>query len=349
MGRLSASSKGNKEWIANITKLGEFRSSSTIKTVRIETLASMAAVRKLDDECRQFQGSRRGKVGRIYDHLQTHVVDGDRAKADKAVTLSDCLIDKVMAMDPRLARRPQWTRSDDGIFADAGLVASGDDSPCYQMTRHSLREATGSLDPIKVAVSTDSGKAGSLVAFVAVVRIVQQFRPVHVWWQGAWLADDRTERGYVFHAPIVTGDMDFARLQFVISDKTRDWASFGVLHQLVNVRDKTECSDMGRHADFSYLPGAHYVGKSGIAETPDMVARTACRWLGIDSPLRCLVNAEDDATAALQTILTDQEPWNDDRTDEEKRSARNRDMAYRLRLRAEEKEAAEARRRDKNG
>ena len=314
MGRIGTA-KGNQTWKRNHAALGNLREVSDVRDVHVETLSSMADVRQAEAEMYAFQGRRQGGPREQHDRIQTHVVAGDRTAADRAVEQSQSLIDAAIAIEPRLAKRPQWERADDGVFADAGLVASGDDSPCYQMTRRSLREASQCGEPVKVVVSTDCATPTSLAAFVAVVRIVQQFRPVHVYWQGAWLADDGREAGYVYHAPVITGDMDFARLAYILADCTRDTASFAVAHSRAYIRDHTRLRGLGRHAERSYMPGAAYVSRDGIMHDADTIADTACRWLGIASPWRKRSAEESKGEAALQSLP---KVWQDARTEAEK-------------------------------
>jgi len=304
MGRLVTITM-NKRWAANMVALGDMVDSSCVCEIIQTTLASMDEARKLQNERHAFQGAQRGWKAENA-HVQSHAVEGDGYATARAVEASVALVDAAIALEPRLARKPHWERSDDGIFADAGLVASGDDSPCYHMVRKSLREAGAGLEPVIITISTDSQERTSLEAIVAVIRIVQQFRPVHVWWQGAWLADDGDDRGYVFHAPLVTGDMDFSRLQYVVEDTTRDGLSFGVLHQIAVVRDRVRIRGLGRHAERTYNPaGGHYVDRRGIEPDAETVAGVACRWLGIESPYWHGYQQEEASEAALQRVPKD--------------------------------------------
>jgi hypothetical protein len=197
-------------------------------------------------------------------------------------------------------------------------VASGDDSPCYDMTRAKLRDYAAAGEPVTVVISTDSSTPASLAAFVATVRIVQQFRPVNVWWQGAWLADDGQRAGYIFHAPLITNDMDFSRVQYVLENATRDSLSFSVLHQKAVVGDKVRARGMGRQADRAYMTGAEFVDHGGIEPTPEQVAARAADWLGIESRWNIEYRTEKEAKNALQSIPKERKPYVDTRTAEER-------------------------------
>ena len=61
-------------------------------------------------------------------------------------------------------------------------------------------------EPLRIVISTDDNKVpeGTAAAFIATARLVQQFIPLEIWWQGAWLNATRT-KGFVFHVPLVQG------------------------------------------------------------------------------------------------------------------------------------------------
>jgi hypothetical protein len=266
----------------------------------IVRLPSMAAAVAMERETFTFQGSRAG--ARLGSYACRDAVSGDPEALHKAMQESDALIDLAVACEPRLARRPQWTRGDDGIWADAGLVASGDDSPCYGLTRSAFRDQAASGEPVNVVVSTDSSTPTSLAAFIATVRIVQQFRPVNVWWQGAWLADDGGNAGYVFLTPLVTNDMDFSRVQFVVQSPYRDHLSFGVFHAQATIRDRRRINGCGLHAEYSFMDGSNFVGRDGIKPTPERIASRACMWLDWETPSGLAYERDRAAEAALQRI-----------------------------------------------
>jgi hypothetical protein len=131
-------------------------------------------------------------------------------------------------------------------------------------------------------VSTDDNQVpvGTAAAFIATVQIVQQFVPVEVWWQGAWLNEDKT-RGFVFHVPLVQGDMDFSRLEFCIADTRRDLFSFLVMstHCVIDLRESW--NDCGHRAEKSYLPESpgykNFVAHNGIRPEASSIPGTRRR------------------------------------------------------------------------
>jgi len=318
MGRLCRV-KANKAWKANEAKLGELSDVSNMHDVKTFSLASMGEAVEMD-KTRQFF-MMINSLEKKAQHSETRraaISGGDPAALARAVERSDTFVDGALAYDGRLAKRATWTRAEDGIFADVGLVASGDDSPCYTMTRGRLQDFASAGAPVNVVISTDSSKPTNLAAFVAVVRIVQQFRPVNVYWQGAWMADDGREAGYVFHVPLVQNDMDFARVQFVLTSVYRDSLSFSVAHVQAVQRDKTRMRGLGRPATRSYMRGALFVGPDGVQATAEGVATTAASWLGLESVCWSNVASEELAEVALQKLPPVYAEYKDTRTQADK-------------------------------
>jgi len=306
MGRTSTG-KANKKASANIRALGRRVDPATVQELRIRRLASMGEVCEQDKEHIKFRAASKSNYHRIAsDHIQETAVSGDKARLARNMDKAERLRDEAIIADPRLARKARWERGEDGIFADPGLVASGDDSPCYYMDRKNLREYAAFGEPVVVVVSTDSNMIDEdrAAAFIATVQLVQQFRPVHVWWQGAWLDNSGREIGYVFHAPLIQNDMDFSRVDYVLADETRDNASFSVLFVQTIIRDKLENpATMGGRARRSYLPeGTAFVSHEGITPDAENVAHRAATWLGWDSLYAANYEAIAKSTAALQEI-----------------------------------------------
>lgn len=338
MGRIAKAKNINARWKANAQAIGEAMSASTVLDIRIEKLSGMAEA--LKDESARFDF-----VGRDADHTPDHIATqrkalfGDSVRLDKALEESGALIDSAILAEPRLAKRATWTRSEDGIFADAGLVASGDDSPCFDRRPAEISDTAADGEPVTVCISTDGApRPKAAAAFIAVCRIVQQFRPLRVVWQGAWLADDGREAGYVFHAPLIENDLDFSRVDYVLSDETRDHLSFSVLIQRAYVRDRIYVKGLGRHATRAYIPGALFVDKDGIRPDGNTIARTACEWLGWETPGDRRWEAKKLATSAKQTIP---KVYTDTRTPAEREAAEAQSAAY-WKAAAESRKAREA-------
>jgi hypothetical protein len=238
-------------------------------------------------------------------------VDGDKGRLALAVDASHELVDRAIHLDPRLARKAQWVRCDEGEHCDTALLAQGDDQPFYKRVRGTINDETRAGEPLRVVISTDDKvvPAGAAAAFIATVRIVQQFIPVEVWWQGAWLNDPDAypRKGFVFHVPLVQGDMDFSRLEFCIADNRRDSFSFMVMSaQAVNEYGElwNGCS---ARAERSYLPTRdsnrdRFVAHTGIQARDTSIATTAAEWLGLEPTYVEQWSQEADAQSALQRL-----------------------------------------------
>jgi hypothetical protein len=324
--------KIGKVWQANLEELGPV-DKSKMRDIKRETLADMAEALRDYDARFKFCGYRSDSDRlRQNIHIHKHSLCGDPAAAAEAVDKADALLAEALAYDPRLCKRAQWVRGEDGIFADAGLVASGDDSPCFDRRPARLAAVADHGEPVKVVISTDGDETNqeALVSFAAVSRIVMQFRPLEIYQQGAWLNDDGTDAGYVFFVPLVSNTFDLARLQFALTDPNRDSLSFGLFAARCMLRDKHAVRGLGRHADRSYMEGAHFVPRSGIPADPADVARVAAAWLGIESAYWHEQGEKEKNGSALQSIPSTEPAYTyKPLTETEEREQEKRETKYR--------------------
>jgi hypothetical protein len=243
-------------------------------------LSSMAEAVEQQQRSRKRYWPLRGEQQEAILAMGPRALNGDPVRLAAAMAQSHLLVESAIAADPRLARRSEWRRGEEGEFVCPALLSEGDDAPCF-FRRRQVEARPNGTNPIRVVISTDDRQVapGTAAAFIATVRLVQQWRPVEIWWQGAWLADGR-EAGYVFHVPLISGDIDFSRLEFCIADALRDNLSWSVM--MVHACEKTHaswngCSLQGQH---SYLPDTqHFISHRGIAPTAESVAAHAAEWL----------------------------------------------------------------------
>ena len=233
---------------------------------------------------------------------QSEATHGNPQRLANAIAESEDLVAAAIAADPRLARRSQWVRGEEGEVVCPALLSQGDDAPCFYRTRALVGQPNGA-EPVRIVISTDANAIppGTAAAFIATVRLVQQYRPIEVYWQGSWLSKSRCT-GWVFHVPLVNGDMDYSRLEFCIDSPTRDLVSWSVM--MVHSCEGTHASWTGCNlqATRSYLPGAQFVSHHGIAPTGRSIAFTAAEWLGWESLYDVRWEREQTATAALQSM-----------------------------------------------
>lgn len=275
------------------------------------------------------------KVETEEDRVKTAVfcaraMDTPKHRLQTALERADRIVENVIAINPALAKRHRWVRSEDGSMADCALVAMGDDTPCFDRRRVTIADQSYDA-PLRVVVSTDSGLAAGIelaAGVIATIKIVQQWRPVEVWWQGSWLDETRT-RGFVFHVPLVNGDMDFSRIEFILADELRDSFSWRLM-AVKGIASQMTWNGCGYEATRSYLAGSdEFVAHGGIRE--DDVERVACSWLGMQTAFWTGAEKEEDARAALQVIRTDTryhyEPKNETAAEKRERLRREKENA----------------------
>ena len=214
--------------------------------------------------------------------IDNRPVVGDAKRLEAAVHDSAPLIEAAIAFDQRLARKGQWRRRDEGEYVDSGLLASGDDQPFYKRSKLIVNDATEAGEPIRIVISTDDNTVppGTAAAFIATARIVLQFCPLEIWWQGSWLTRDKTA-GFINIAPLVQGTMDFTRLEFCINDPARDTFSFKLMTVFAILEKHMTQRSCGFRATGSYLgKPAIFVSHTGIDANAESIAWNAARWLG---------------------------------------------------------------------
>lgn len=229
------------------------------------------------------KGARRDRALENAESVTSAMMRGD-SQLPAVLEKADRLIDDALALDPRLARKSSWRtcEPDTGIDADAALIAQGEERCCFERRKMRLNERA-TLEPLRIVISTDCREVDSThaIAFVAAAKLAQQFRPLDLWWQGAWLLEKGEHRGngHIILVPLVSGDLDFARLQFVLSSTLRDHASFNIMFSYAYPKYAWG----GGVGEWSFLENTtDFVRESGIKSDPQSVARVAARWAGMD-------------------------------------------------------------------
>lgn len=248
---------------------------------------------------------------------------------DKSVEISDKadeLIDEAILLDPRLTRRHGWVAAEEGVECIPERLMAGEENCMLNRKRLKMAEASGG-ERMRIVISTDTNDIHwhNASAFIAAAKLAQQFRPIEIWWQGAWLFDDDNVRGHtggqVFLVPLVQGDLDFSRLMFVLGNTHRDRVS----NYIAVACCWPESRWLGEHtAKCSYLDGTdHFVSEKGITPCAKTVAEYAAKWAGLDPAWWDEVSdssaAQWWAPAQSPRVLTAEE-----KKAEEKREAENR-------------------------
>lgn len=217
---------------------------------------------------------------------------------------ADLLVEEAIALDPRLARKSSWRLSepDNAIEGDAALIAQGEERCCLQRFKTRLSDCA-SVEPVRIVISTDTKHVTDdhAKAFIAAAKIAQQFRPLEIWWQGAWLIEETTEHGYkghgfIFHVPLLNGDLDFARIQFVLSNQLRDNVSYQNKSSFAynGVKPGRRIGTGAGVGEYSYLENTHhFVKESGISSDPGSIASVAAQWAGFEPLWNAAVNENE--------------------------------------------------------
>lgn len=280
----------------------------------VESIAQNAVAAKVS-----FLKNRDPDILKMYNVAVRNSICGVADRWRAACSMADQLVEDAIAHDSRLARRSKWVRSsDEGEIACPALLAMGDDAPFFRRQRASLTESNGG-DPIDIVVSTDSKNTSTAkaAAFIAAVRLAQQFAPVNVWWQGSWLKQGDDNSGFVFLIPLVQNDGDFSRLDFVISDELRDALSFCIMVRQALDR-KRIWNDCGMQSSRSYLSlvlddasrtaEAHrtrytrFVDHNLIEPDGKAVASAACQWLDWEALYWKSIRENDEQNGAIQAL-----------------------------------------------
>ena len=286
------------------------------KRLDVWQLGSMSEVINIMARRLHYMPHKEGKVADCKEAVRRCM--GNTARSAANLAQSDVFIEQAIQHDPRLARRAKWHRTDDGEIGCPALIAAGDDAPYFKRNRCDVSEAGGG-EPVRIVISTDANKVlpGTAAAFIAAVRLVQQWRSVEVWWQGAWLNPDRTA-GWVFHVPLVQGDMDYTRLDYCISDESRDTISYAIM--MTRACEVTKClwngcSTTANESHLGEYGESKFVSHTGIRPDGRSIAWCAASWLGWESEGMAEWRMKDSALQKIPVLVdhvttdADRERW----------------------------------------
>lgn len=233
---------------------------------------------------------------------KTALRKGMPERMEAVMAKAEEFIADAIAYDPRLVRKGAFTRSDDPSSAcgiDAAALESGEEQPFYARPHRKLNSQRAWGECVRVVLSTDTNDITDdhASAFIATAKLAQQFRPLDIWWQGAWLktikvpygsSGETYDRniGTAFLVPILSGDLDFARMQFVLSHANRDNLSHKVAWGIAAERDedgKGSFIDGGRGTNSLHPEGCDlFIPESGISPDGCSIGYTAACWAGLE-------------------------------------------------------------------
>ena len=115
----------------------------------------------------------------------------------RITALSDRLADAVRELQPTLNATPRHYRAEMGDIWDAGLIAEGDERPCFAPRYDGPEPAKGQGNgAYRILINTDTsfGRSDSenLATTLCLCNVLAHFGPVEIWVQQGWLSTGNT-------------------------------------------------------------------------------------------------------------------------------------------------------------
>lgn len=112
--------------------------------------------------------------------------------------LSRRLADAVRELRPSLNAAPRMHRAEMGDLWDAGLIAQGDERPCFDPHFDGAEPAKGAGDgAFRILCNTDTAwgqnDGQNLATTLCLASVLSTFGPVEIWVQQGWLAHHNTD------------------------------------------------------------------------------------------------------------------------------------------------------------
>lgn len=158
----------------------------------------------------------------------------------KIASLSDRVVEAVYDLNPSLAATPRYNRTEVDDLWDAGLIAMGDERPCFTSRYDGEEPSKGKGDgAYRILINTDTcwGNSDSqgLATLICLTTVLSHFNPVEVWVQQGWLSygynDSRTRKsGITCFRVGAMSSINLASMAFWLGSPLRD----GLFSQLVN-------------------------------------------------------------------------------------------------------------------
>ena len=117
---------------------------------------------------------------------------------NRITSLADRLADAVRELQPTLCATPKHYRAEMGDIWDAGLIAEGDERPCFSPRYDGPEPAKGQGNgAYRILINTDTsfGRSDSenLATTLCLCNVLSHFGPVEIWVQQGWLNTNNTD------------------------------------------------------------------------------------------------------------------------------------------------------------
>ena len=251
------------------------------KTIILDSVEDAIALVKNDVHCQEAIQQIRQGIGLPDEEIER---------------LVDELQDLVKEMQPSLAASYKgFQRAENGITADAGLLASSDPQPCFVRRSDGEEPKTGvsGEGAYRILINTDvswwGNPAMNAGCVAALALILNQFHPVEVWVQQVWLSgvlndeECRDENGVTLFKVDFAGGFSVNQLSFWITSKFKDCPfskkvneALGRCYNLTSAHAEIEC-DLFLRGDWMFLAG---IGRGAwVKATPFERMDIMAKWI----------------------------------------------------------------------
>jgi hypothetical protein len=163
---------------------------------------------------------------------------GDPEENAKIAKLADTLKDLALDIEPSLKLDPTWRRNEEGPVADAGLIAAGEDRPCFAKHSDAPPVKPGAGDgAYRIVINTDccwyQDPIVQSAAVASLVLVLQKTAPCEVWVQQGWLKNGSPKSGVTLFPVHRGGALTPNNLFFWIGHPEKDCSYSFMLNQLL--------------------------------------------------------------------------------------------------------------------
>jgi hypothetical protein len=134
----------------------------------------------------------------VIDHVTGQKCHVSPDLLNRITSLADRLADAVRELQPTLCATPKHYRAEMGDIWDAGLIAEGDERPCFAPRYDGPEPSKGQGNgAYRILINTDTsfGRSDSenLATTLCLCNVLAHFGPVEIWVQQGWLNTNNTD------------------------------------------------------------------------------------------------------------------------------------------------------------